>query len=80
VHRSYEYIIGGALQNGIWDLDIWKQDRKMSGDKNMAILIYAPEAIKSIQPSKNKTNSFSNGFHMFLDKRLIHPSLLAVFQ
>ena len=62
------------------DFDGWAQDRKMSQDRNMAILIYAPEAIKPIQPSKNKTGSTSNGFHMFLDKRLIHPSLLAVFQ
>ncbi len=44
------------------------------------LLIYAPEALKSIQPSKNKTGSFSNGFHMFLDRRLIEPSLLVVLR
>lgn len=59
------------------EFDTWSADRKRHGD--MVVLVYAPEALKSIQPSQNKTNSFSNGFHMFLDKRLIQPSLLAVF-
>lgn len=62
------------------DFDQWSKDRKMTGDRNMAILVYAPEAVKPIQPSKNRTGSTSNGFHMFLDRRLIHPSLLAVFK
>ena len=62
------------------DFDQWAKDRKMTGDRNMAILVYAPDAIKPIQPSRNKTDSTSNGFHMFLDKRLIHSSLLAVFK
>lgn len=58
-------------------IDTWSADRKRHGD--MVVLVYAPEALKAIQPSQNKTGSFSNGFHMFLDKRLIKPSLLAVF-
>lgn len=59
------------------DFDLWSYDRKMTGDTNMAILVYAPEAVKPIQPSDRQSN---NGFHMFLDRRLIYPSLLAVFR
>jgi hypothetical protein len=55
----------------------WSADAKRHGD--LVVLVYAPEALKAIQPSQNKTNSFANGFHMFVDKRLIQPSLLAVF-
>jgi hypothetical protein len=59
------------------ELDTWSDDRKKHGD--MVILVYAPEALKPIQPSESKSNSSSNGFHMFLDKRLVQRSLLAVF-
>lgn len=59
------------------ELDTWSADRKRHGD--LVVLVYAPEALKSIQPTENKTGSFSNGFHMFTDRRLIKPSLLAVF-
>lgn len=47
-------------------------------DSSFSVLIYAPDAIQYIRPSSNRTGSFSNGFAMFLDRRLIQPSLLAV--
>lgn len=47
-------------------------------DPSFAVLIYAPDAIQYIQPSSNRTGSFSNGFAMFKDRRLVQPSLLAV--
>lgn len=45
---------------------------------SFAALIYAPDAIQHIKPSRNRSNSFSNGFAMFTDARLVEPSLLAV--
>lgn len=55
-------------------------DYTMGAASDRGLLIYAPEALKSIPPSKSKSGSSSNGFHMFLDRRLIEPSLLAVFR
>lgn len=48
--------------------------------KGAVILIYYGEALAPLQPSSNQSNTYSNGFSMFIHPRLKQKSLVAVFE
>lgn len=69
----------GSLVTYVADLNL-DDDRPWPkpNDPSFAALIYAPDAVEYIRPSSNRSNSYSNGFAMFKDRRLIQQSLIAV--
>ena len=61
-------------------VDLTRPDARiaLNDRKNVCILVYAPEAIEFIQPTRHP-DAASNGFAMFRDPRVRQRALLAIF-